>query len=508
MSFVAQLNWAGAAFTVLWLLGLGAALLLTRNGTVRPQPASQELGPQPESPAVVSLIGSGWRSVRHAAAATLLDLAARGALELRQPGNDPAQSTIHLTNRQLPQLTPYEQRVLARVAERAGSAGAPIGAMAFRGEKSANTWNSALRREIVAEARLRGLSRPRLRTPLVNTMLLTSLLPGALFGLAVVVGGHGVRAAVFVGGAPVVALCALLVRFGLVERSTEAGLVRAGHWAGLHSWLRAHEEFAQLPPASVALWDRYLAYGTALGVSSRTSRLLGFDDGDRRRVWSDFGGRWRQVRVRYPLLWPGYGATGRRLLRTAAATAVIAVGLLAFVALRSADWAATGLDDPGYAWRRPGVVLAGGWLALLLLALAVAGRFTRLTFFLSLLGFVALYARSIHGGFAHPLASGSPLLGEGVAIAVFGAATLGYLALFLLDRRRPVTVIGEVLRLESKLGKKAPRFLALDEGRGDRTVAWALPRGTAGYLPGSRVRLSVCRATRTVRSIEPANHGS
>lgn len=97
MTLIEQLYWGGAGLIALWLVAFGLALVSTRNGVVTPGPATQEFGTDPEPPGVVSLLGNNWRSVEHAAAATLLDLAARGLVELRQPGDDPARSTVHLT---------------------------------------------------------------------------------------------------------------------------------------------------------------------------------------------------------------------------------------------------------------------------------------------------------------------------------------------------------------------------------------------------------------------------
>src|SRR5205823_2765413 len=54
--------------------------------------------------------------------------------------------------------------------------------------------------------------------------------------------------------------------------------------------------FAELPPAAVEVWDRYLAYGAALGVTSVTGVIdLGLQHGG--YAWSGYGGRLRRVRV-------------------------------------------------------------------------------------------------------------------------------------------------------------------------------------------------------------------
>ncbi|MEE1786019.1 DUF2207 domain-containing protein [Streptomyces sp. SP17BM10] len=498
-----QFYWSAAGLFVLWLVVFGLALVATRNGVVHAAPATQELGPEPERPAVVALLANRWRSVDHAAAATLLDLAARGLVEVRQPSDDPTQSTVHLTGRDADDLTPYERRVLARITEQAGTSGAPIGAIAFRAQERASTWNAALRKEIVAEARRRGLSRSRFAPLLSGALAVSAFGPGVLLGLGGLTGGHNIRAAIVVGVLPSIPLMYLLTR-AIGERATRFGLERAGHWAGVQAWLRAHEDFAPLPPASVAVWDRYLAYGAALGVTTRSTRLLGFDAGDKRRVWSSYGGAWRPVRIRYPRLRPGFGATPAQLLRLAGAAAVVAVGLAVFVALRRPDWAVTSGPDPSHSLRRPGLLLTLGWVGIGLLAIAAAGRFSRWTLFVAFLATMPGNYASGHGWLTHGMDAPGPLPGETAAIACSGAVAAYYLVLAALERRTPHTVTGEVLRLEPRKREKAPRFLAVDTGDSDRTVAWALPAGAPELPPGSVVRLAVSPGTRAVRSAELA----
>ncbi|MER6117769.1 hypothetical protein [Streptomyces sp. NPDC001743] len=504
MTHIEQLYWGGAALIVLWLVAFGLALVATRNGVVTPGPATQEFGDAPESPAVVSLLGNGWRGVQYAAAATLLDLAARGFLELRQPGDDPARSSVHVTEagRTATGLMPYEQRVLARVAARAVNGGAPIGAIAFRDDKRAAAWNAELRKEIIAEARLRGLSRFRYPRLLASALMFSAFVPGALFTVAAVMGGHNLRAAFAVGAAPAAVLIFLLAK-SVGERATPQGLERAGHWAGLRAWLMAHDDFARLPPAAVTVWDRYLAYGTALGVTSLTGRLLGFDSGDRRRVWSSYGGTWRPVRIRYPRLRPGFGASTSRLLYLAAGAGVLAAALCAFAVLRQPDWSVVADAHGDGSLRRPGLVLSAGWVVSVLLGLVVAGRISRWTLLAAFLAMMpGNFVSGSHGWFVDAAAQEGPLPVEVVAITVFGALAVFFLVLACLERREPDTITGEVLRMEARKGEGAARFLVLDEGDTDLTTAWALPAASQGIATGAQVRLRVSRGTRVIRSAE------
>ena len=59
-----------------------------------------------------------------------------------------------------------------------------------------------------------------------------------------------------------------------------------------------------MAPHAVAVWDEYLAHGAALGVAAGAVRAIPLGAEDDHRAWSSFGGRWRQVRVRYPRFVP------------------------------------------------------------------------------------------------------------------------------------------------------------------------------------------------------------
>jgi hypothetical protein len=76
----------------------------------------------------------------------------------------------------------------------------------------------------------------------------------------------------------------------------------AARWLGVRDYLGRNEVFRTLPPASVAIWDRYLGYGAALGVATAALHALPMGAEDDHRAWSANGGRWRVVKVRYPRL--------------------------------------------------------------------------------------------------------------------------------------------------------------------------------------------------------------
>src|SRR5436305_860214 len=124
---------------------------------------------------------------------------------------------------------------------------------------------------------------------------------------------HDIRG---IGAAGLITFGALtaLAHKGHGERDTPAGREVAARWLGVKGWLRNTEAFADLPPSAVAVWDRYLSYGAALGTTRVSSAVIDLGMGNRKRVWSSFGGTWHRVRVRYPSFWPRYGKTAPRLV--------------------------------------------------------------------------------------------------------------------------------------------------------------------------------------------------
>lgn len=438
----------------LFAAAFGGALLATRPVRPPAAPATPDLGEEP--PAVVNLLANRWRLNEDAAEATLLDLAARRLIELRQPANDPMQTTVHVRETPVPDLQPYEDRVLSRVRGLAVNGVIPVTALTFRDQSQAKSWNKRLRREVVADARARGLSQRRFSGGIVAGLVTVAAISAS--GLALAVLRSELRAEDGDAGAGFGAwmfsflILALIASSQRGERDTMAGRAAAARWLGVRNWLRGHEEFADLPPAAVTVWDRYLPYGAALGVTHTASAVLDLGMGDRRLVWSSYGDQWRRVRVRYPRFWSRYGQT---------APSLVVPALLS--------------------------VLAGGLLI----------RFRDLPSELDFadLGTVAL-------------AVGVPLVARG-----------GYRAVrALVDLATTRRITGQVLWVEvwrtKSQGEDRPRipwlhYLAVDDGQKDRTTAWGLPHEGAG-LPcrdGDTVMVRVRPWSRRVVTLTVVEHG-
>jgi hypothetical protein len=445
---------AVAAAVGIWFLLFAAVLASTRPADVDPLPAGADI-PGDEPPAVVSLLAGRWKLNEDAAESTLIDLAARHWIELRQPGNDPTHTTVHLLRHpggrppKDPQpLTPYDEMVLARVRTEAVDHVVPITALTFRDLGEASAWTARLHKLVIDDARARGLTRRRFSPLLVTALSALAGLPAALLALVIM------ERSGEVGAGPGAGLISWALLSGLAgrplgERDTPAGREAAARWLGLQRFLRNDEAFAELPPSAVTVWDRYLSYGDALGVTRVCSALIDLGMGDRKRVWSSFGGGWHRVRVSYPKFWGRYGATVPRVL--IGAGGVLLVG---FFLLKS--FGSQGFDRPD------SLNNALGDLPVML----------------------------------------------GLYLVIRGLYRLARLAGDLLA---PKTLSGEVLWVElwkstaekeNKPSVPLVHYFAVDDGTGDRTTAWALPSDWSGRArPGDLVTITVRPWTRRVSKL-------
>jgi Predicted membrane protein (DUF2207) len=295
-----------------------------------------------------------------AAAATLLDLAARHVIEIEAAG--PQLSLCRIIARDGDGLAPYEWRILSYLEALASGGEVPAPALAA-GPAQPDGWWRRLRREVAADARDRGLSRPRWNPALAPALGLLAGLPGAclavflarLSGAGPTLTGQGIAGcaavAAVLGGA--------LVRRLNTDRLTPAGAAAAGRWLGVRAYLAADRSLPGQPPAAVSGYGRLLAYGAAFGLARTAIESLPVGQAaDPHMGWSTYGtGRWHPVEISYPRR-PGWGRAPRPVLLTWLLRAVPPAALAAlFLAVI------------------PGVPVIG-WIALALAAaaLGVAAR--------------------------------------------------------------------------------------------------------------------------------------
>jgi len=341
-----------AGWLALW------AVLAARTSPV-PVSGTGEGPPQPagtEPPAVVGLLAGRLESLGYPA--TLLDLAARGWFRLEAPAGGPVMC-VPGKNRSGDELTAYERRAYAHLVNRAGdrldvpaaalSDGFAGGAAASdrsasdRAMKSAKTaFMEAFNREVIADSRSRGLTRPRLSEPAGCLLWVAAIVPAITSGLAL----HAHHShAYWIPVAGFFTLCAVTGIAVKGEKLTPAGQ------AALRGW-RARSTTAMATTAALAGWpQREVAYAAALGRARSAVKLFSDTRGKPRgtMIWSSYGGYWRQITNGDPQP-RGILATGGVLLSIAAIIllallpATIATALLAHGEIRAAAFGVMACD--------------------------------------------------------------------------------------------------------------------------------------------------------------------
>jgi hypothetical protein len=304
---------------------------------------------------------------------------------------------------------------------------------------------------VIAEARRRGLCRPRWDGRVVGGLVVALLGLGLVFWASVHFDLETVEATPLFVVTVVAFVVAVVTVGGMIgsdrQRDTTLGFGAASDWLGFRQHHEGNDVIPSLPPAAVKVRGRYLAYCAALGLAAGAVRGLPLGAEDTRRAWTDYGGRWRQVRVRYPRFRPGWG-------------------------------------------RRPWVAgVAGG-----------VGSFAAVNMF--------RLAGLFRGDF-DVVANALTAIGV-LALAWFGLEfVLAVLDVVSADR----TVVGQVIRQRELNGLGSGGdgddskrwFVAVDTGSGDRVDAWSVNREIYGQCPqGREVEVVVTRPLQHVRSIQPS----
>jgi hypothetical protein len=341
-----------------WLLALLVVHLVRKPARPAPGPPTIELGPEP--PAVANFLVNGFRPTRDAVPATLLDLAARGFVELEHRGPETYVCRVKTNAPQEP-LAAHERRVLTHLQRRASGGIVPSQALTTGPDEESSRWWNGFKGEVIADSKRRGLSRDILDKRVFSALAVAAAVPAVFAGVA-----FESEVGYLYGFAAFVVLN--WVRMRHPQADTPAGLEAASRWLGVRAKLAGDEVFGSQSPVAVALWDRHLAYGAALGVAEGTVRRIPMGAESDRDAWSSYGGHWRPVRVKYGRAFsPGWGENPLRV---------------ALVALGPAAMAAFLLYTPGPAVLELRHDVAGLWRALpiafvLALALVLLGEIGR-----------------------------------------------------------------------------------------------------------------------------------
>ena len=349
------MNGATFAFVALtvaalvWLWMAAALRVVFRPRRPREGPATSELRDEP--PAVVNLLTHGWTVTASAAAATVLDLARRGVIEIVQVSPESDVVELRRTSKQLGDLEPYERQVHDHLRRCAVEGVVPAAALTTGPPSASDAWWARFRRAVERDARRRGLSQRRFPPAVLiglglGVIVLVVWLLIAFSATKDAAPGDGPALWSVVVAVAVVVVCGLAAtRFDKTrQRDTDAGLAAASHWLGVRRGYTDVGSYPELPPAAVVLYERHLACAAAMDVAARAIARLPLSAEDDRRAWSSHGGRWRPVTVRYPWHRMGWGeGPGRAIVSGLLWTATLAVPL--FVLVRFGTSIRSDLED-------------------------------------------------------------------------------------------------------------------------------------------------------------------
>jgi hypothetical protein len=425
-----------AVATAVWLAIVGAVRAYRQPREPPELEPTLELGPEP--PALAGFLAGNFKVRRDAVPATLLDFCARGLAEIKRVDVNTYACALGDAPRE--PLARYEQRVWDLLRTRVRGGVVPAQALTSGPGEESKRWWKGFVNEVVDDSQERGLSRdlwPRRLALLVGVL---AAVPALLLGLAF---GEDAFFAYLI--LPVAVIGHVL--YGRRQRDTQAGLEAAARWRAVQAKLAEDPVFAEQPPQAVALWERLLAYGAALGVAPGAIRPIPMGSEPENRAWSTYGGRWHQVDVRYR---------------------------------HGPSWG----QHPGWALlQRLLVVMFGVLLSWFLAPLLVDGL------------------DGVDGGAELILAA---LLAAPVVIAVGGVVLAVRAALDLLSTNE---VTGEIVRLRLRQNEDSSEyFVALDDGTSRTVRAWAVrPEVYTGLEQGDVVTARVTPRLGYVHSIQRAS---
>lgn len=333
-----SINWslvgpALAIEVVVLVLVSGVWLWVWRRNAVHSGPHLAELAGD-EPPAVVNLLVHGMKVSVEAAAATLLDLAARGHIEVDEINS--AMTLVHVRDpehRHRQEFLPHERRVLDELARLEVDGVVPAEACNLGPEDVSWRWWRRFATDVGDEAVQSGLADRGFVSPaFLSGVSGLSWFCALLFVLVIIppfllVNGSAHTnepLAWLLVCSYVVPLSAVCSTFRIKYVTTAEGRAIATRWLGTREWL-SEAEFDQHPPAAVQIWGRPLAYAIALGLAPHSARGLPFSAEDDVHAWSAARGSWHPIRIRYPMWIPGWGRPTGRVLLTSIGVAVVTV---------------------------------------------------------------------------------------------------------------------------------------------------------------------------------------
>ncbi len=196
-------------------------------------------------------------------------------------------------------LAPFERRVVAHVALRAGARGeVPAPALSDGFDGGETDFMKAFREEVDADARQRGLTRPRLSGRRIGLLCALLLIPAGALAIAVTV-AHRHHALAY-AGLSFLAGCWVTGGIGISRRRSAAGQEALDRWRSAVAGAPGGgaSRAASGRGASRAASDgggRLLAYAAALGAAPGAVAV--FAQGGTKVAWSSYRGGWQQIEI-------------------------------------------------------------------------------------------------------------------------------------------------------------------------------------------------------------------
>ncbi len=273
-----RIGWIGTPIVAL-LGAVGTALLWFRHG--RERRSTEVLGtywrePLDDPPAVAAAnLRRGTVDPGRTIAGTLVDLAQRGYIQIvaeheQRLGPDQTVHRYRWVGRPLgPDIIPYERAVIEMIFRGASEVtSSEVQAWASGHRTQARPMLDSITAGVTAELRNRGYVDTTHRhgrallAAVCGATIIVSLLLLAVSGNGIAFLGVGVGVALFVIG------------LRLLSNRSQAGAEAAAKAEGLRNYIADFSQLEDAPVGHLILWERYLVYSVALGVSAELVRNM------------------------------------------------------------------------------------------------------------------------------------------------------------------------------------------------------------------------------------------
>jgi len=229
-----------------------------------------------DPPAFVSMLRN-WGTVSPSLlSATLVDLAQRGHLTIEETRKDrlilPDKVDWRFTAATPPAahpdaLRPFEATILARVfADGPSTLQSEFTAWCRTHRTTAQRWWEDVKSDATTDFKAKGYIEGG-KGPVYAANIVIGGAVGAI-GFGAVSSGSVLGVVAIVSG-----LVQMMVTV-VLRRRTPAGRQRLAEWDAVERFLRDFSELEKAPVASLVIWERYLVYAVALGVTAVVARAL------------------------------------------------------------------------------------------------------------------------------------------------------------------------------------------------------------------------------------------